>query len=150
MNKTAFAVAFIAFALSAPTARAQEDWRERRGEGMRELGVECDRGNEEACERIKHIVRDLRINCDGGDEEACERLRRLSPEWREEHRRHEEREEFRRREEREDRDRGERVAPVDPKAALCLTIQRNYADCMRRQHDGCPAWVYELKANHCF
>jgi hypothetical protein len=39
---------------------------------------------------------------------------------------------------------------ADPKVALCAAIETNYNNCLKHQHDGCPAWVIELKANHCF
>ena len=39
---------------------------------------------------------------------------------------------------------------ADPKVALCAAIENNYNNCLRHQHDGCPAWVIELNANHCF
>jgi hypothetical protein len=94
----------------------------------------------------REYIRELRRDCEDGDERACERLR---------HMRHEEQEERERREYQ-----GERGAPpppivADPKVALCAAIETNYNNCVRQQsepgrHDGCGAWVIELKANHCF
>jgi len=54
-------VAGLILAISAPLARAQEDW----GEGRRER------------------MHELRIACEDGDERACWRLRRIRHEWRE-------------------------------------------------------------------
>jgi hypothetical protein len=114
-------IAGLALAISAPLASAQEDWGEER---MRELRADCANGDDRACERLGHMRRE-----------------------------HEEREHGER--ERGERERGERRGdappPVaDPKVALCAAIENNYNNCLRHQHDGCPAWVVELKANHCF
>jgi Ni/Co efflux regulator RcnB len=121
-------IAGAALALSAPLAKAQEDWGEGRRERWRALREDCENGDDEACMRLRHMRRE-----------------------------HEEREEQERREERwrerqEDRERGERAPTpsVDPKVATCLAIETNYNNCLRQQHDGCPAWVVQLKANHCF
>jgi hypothetical protein len=60
------------------------------------------------------------------------------------------------------------VAQAAPNAPLCLAIQHNYNKCVRdqrrrdryanawggphRRHHSqdCGAWIYQLKANHCF
>lgn len=90
-------------------------------------------------ERREHMER-LREACESGDDQACERLG---------HMRHEEHEDHRWREHEDER--GSAPPPsADPKVALCAAIENNYNNCIRHQHDGCPAWVVELKANHCF
>jgi hypothetical protein len=140
MTTKGWMIGVLALAISAPVARAQEEWGERRGEYMREL----------------------RIDCDSGDERACERLRRLRHEWREdrgwdEHELREDRGWHEREHEHdEQRDRSERPTPTDPKVALCLAIENNYNNCIKQQQarqgqqNGCVAWVVQLKANHCF
>ena len=112
-------IAGLALAISAPLARAQEEWQG---------------------ERREHMER-LREACESGDDRACERLRHMRHEWREERERREYQGE-----------RGGGAAPpvADPKVALCAAIENNYNNCLRHQHDGCPAWVVQLKANHCF
>ena len=117
-------IAGLALAISAPLASAQEDWGEHREERMHEL----------------------RRDCESGDERACERLRHMRHEGRED----QEREDRRRHEDREERGGGAPPPVADPKVALCAAIENNYNNCLRHQHDGCPAWVIELKANHCF
>ena len=109
---------------------------------MRALLKDCENGDEEDCERVRRM-RALHADCENGDEQDCERLRHM---W------HEEREDHRSREhiDEHERDRGELPLPADPKIALCGTIENNYNNCVRQQHDGCPAWVIQLKANHCF
>ena len=72
---------------------------------------------------------------------ACEQLR---------HMRHEEREEREQHEYQGERGGGAPPPVADPKVALCAAIENNYNNCLKHQHDGCPAWVIELKANHCF
>ena len=134
-------VAGLALAIATSLARAQEEWGERPWEYMHELREGCENGDESACERLRHI-RELRMDCQRGDEEDCERLEHMLHEWRE-HRRQYERE--------SQLDRGEAPPPVDPKAALCFTIETNYNNCIKqRAASGCVAWVVELKANHCF
>jgi len=86
-------------------------------------------------------MRELRGDCENGDERACERLR---------HMRHEEHEERERGDYQGERGGGAPPSVADPKVALCAAIENNYNNCLRHQHDGCPAWVIELKANHCF
>jgi hypothetical protein len=111
-------MAGLALAISAPLARAQEDWQGERRERM---------------ERLREA-------CENGDDRACERLRNMRHEWREEHRGREHEDEH-----------GGAAPPVaDPKVALCAAIENNYNNCLKHQHDGCPAWVVQLKANHCF
>lgn len=92
-------------------------------------------------EERRAYMHELRRDCEDGDDRACERLRHM------------------RREEHENRERQEyqgergRAAPppvADPKVALCVAIENNYNNCLKHQHDGCPAWVIQLKANHCF
>jgi hypothetical protein len=136
MNRKLLILVGLALAMAAPImANAQEEWRERRREYMDQLHSDCE----------------------SGDGEACERLRHMREEWREEHRRREY-EEWRRGQEgrgdyNEGRDRGQFVPQADPKVALCRAIETNYNNCLT-QHGGrqneCAAWVYELKANHCF
>ena len=55
-------IAGLALAISAPFARAQEDWGEgdRRGEYMRELRMDCENGDERACERLRHMRHEWR------------------------------------------------------------------------------------------
>jgi len=119
-------IAGLALAVSAPLASAQEDWGERREERMRELRMDCENGDDRACDRLRHM--------------------------RHEHEERE-REERRREEYREERGRAAPPPVADPKVALCVTIENNYNNCVR-QHAGrtgeCAAWVVELKANHCF
>jgi hypothetical protein len=86
-------------------------------------------------------MHELHEACENGDERACERLR---------HMRHEEHEERERREYQDERGGGAPPQVADPKVALCAAIENNYNNCLRHQHDGCPAWVIELNANHCF
>ena len=121
MNTRLLLIAGLAVAFSAPLARAQ-DYGDRR-EYMHELRRDCEEGDERACERLRHMRH-----------EQEERERREYP-----------------------GERGERApAPVgDPKVALCAAIENNYNNCIRQQsgpgrHEGCGAWVIELKANHCF
>jgi hypothetical protein len=114
-------IAGLALANTAPLACAQEEWGEHRGEYMHKLRMDCESGDERACERLRHM-------------------------------RHEERRSE------EDRDERGRDAPPpvgDPKVALCAAIETNYNNCIREQsgpgrHEGCGAWVIQLKANHCF
>jgi hypothetical protein len=115
-------IAGLALAISAPLASAQE-WGDRR-----------------------EYMHELRRDCEDGDDRACERLRHMRHEEREA----QEREERRRDEDREERGRAAPPLAVDTKTAVCLAIENNYNNCLRQQHDGCPAWVVELKANHCF
>jgi len=115
-------IAGLALAISAPLARAQEDGERR--EYMHELREACENGDERACERLRHM-------------------------------RHEEHEERERREYEGERGGGAPPPVADPKVALCAAIENNYNNCVREQsgpgrHEGCGAWVIELKANHCF
>jgi hypothetical protein len=140
-------VAGLALAISAPMARAQEDWGERRWQHMRQL----------------------RMDCEDGSELACERLREMTHEWREDRRLYEyERDrdyppspERRWREEERDRGdapwrdregyRGNAAPGIDPNVAICLAIETNYNNCVKQnQAGGCAAWLIQLKANHCF
>ena len=89
----------------------------------------------------REYMHELHEACESGDERACERLR---------HMRHEEHEERERREYQDERGGGAPPQVADPKVALCAAIENNYNNCLRHQHDGCPAWVIELNANHCF
>ena len=114
-------IAGLALTISATLARAQD-------EGRREY------------------MHELRVDCENGDDRACERLR---------HMRHEEREEREREEYQGEPGRGAPPLVADPKVALCAAIENNYNNCVREQsgpgrHEGCGAWVIELKANHCF
>jgi hypothetical protein len=136
-------IAGLALAISGSFASAQEEWEERGGEYMRALRMDCENGDEQDCERLRHIQA-LRRDCENGDEEDCERLRHIWHEWRE-HRRWREHED-----EHVDERGGAAPLVADPKVATCVAIENNYNNCIRHQHDGCPAWVVELKANHCF
>ena len=153
-------IAGLALAISAPLARAQEDSGARRGEFTRELRMDCESGDDRACEHLRRM-RALLRDCENGDEEDCERVRRMRALHadcqngdeqdceRLRHMWHEGREDHRWREHADERG-GAAPLVADPKVALCVGIENNYNNCLRHQHDGCPAWVIELKANHCF
>ncbi|MGA9824507.1 MAG: hypothetical protein WBQ53_06625 [Methylocystis sp.] len=89
----------------------------------------------------REYMHELRRDCESGDDGACERLR---------HMRHEGYEERERGGYQGERGGGAPPPVADPRVALCAAIENNYNNCLKHQHDGCPAWVIELKANHCF
>jgi hypothetical protein len=127
MNTKLFLIAALALLILAPPARAQED------------------------EERRDYMHALRMDCESGDERACERLRHMRHEAQEER----ERQEYQRHEYQGERGAGAPPLVADPKVALCLAIETNYNNCVRQQsgpgrHEGCGAWVIELKANHCF
>jgi hypothetical protein len=120
-------IAGLTMAISAPFARAQEDWGERREEYMHELREGCENGDDRACDRLRHMREERR-------EREYERDRREDG-----------------RDLEGERNRIERPPADDPKVMLCLAIQNNYNNCVaQKQPGGCAAWVIELKANHCF
>jgi hypothetical protein len=89
----------------------------------------------------REYMHELRRDCEDGDERACERLR---------HMRHEEHEDREQHEYQGERGAGAAPPVADPKVAICAAIENDYNNCLKHQHDGCPAWVVQLKANHCF
>lgn len=60
MTAKVLIIAVLAFAISAPLARAQEEEHEMRWEYMHRLRIACDAGDERACWRLRHMRREWR------------------------------------------------------------------------------------------
>jgi hypothetical protein len=131
--KTWFWLALSAATLvSAPIARAQEEWREERHERFERLRDRCEDGDERACGRLEEMRRQWRGG--GYEYRGGDRGPGGYPQ----------------------------PVPVAPQygggggtSALCAQIQANTANCVTRQqanpgqHINCAPWLVQLKANRC-
>ncbi len=125
MTTKVWIIAVLALAVSAPVARAQEERGERGEEYMRGLRMDCESGDERACERLRHMRREEREDRRWDEREHEHDRGEVPPPV------------------------NPKVAlcvAIENNYNNCVREQQ-----ARQGHqDGCVAWVVQLKANHCF